>query len=209
MFEASHLLQEAGAAITIQPNGLLVLSRLAFDFEAARPVPIYSVGLFRGDTLEELESYRPSGQIPSSTRSDDGNGPPKYDTAISFHRVDLHTQLRRLAEKNGVKIHLGVKITKINLENAEMEMSDGANHRGDLLIGADGIHSFVRKTALGKAGVAESEDVGWNIYRWLLDTNVVTEDPSLRALVRNNERAAYMLPYEGKTTRLVWYPCRK
>ncbi|KAH8659255.1 hypothetical protein BGZ60DRAFT_414897 [Tricladium varicosporioides] len=208
VFETSHLLHEVGAAITIQPNGLIVLSRLGFDFEAAKPVPIYSVGLFKGDTLEEIESYRPSGRIPSSVTSDGVNGALKYDTAISFHRVDLHTQLRQLAEKNGVKIHLGVKITKIDLENAEMELSDGTSRRGDVLIGADGIHSFVRKTALGKIGIVESEDVGWNIYRWLLDTNVVMEDPSLRALVRNNERATYMLPDGRETTRLVWYQCR-
>ncbi|KAH7312885.1 FAD binding domain-containing protein [Rhexocercosporidium sp. MPI-PUGE-AT-0058] len=204
--EGSKLLQEVGAAITLSPNGTRVLSKLGFDFEAARGVRMDSVAVYAGDTLKKQDVYPPG--------SMDGIEPKFGFPYRAFHRVDLHNELRKLALLNDTKgpkvsLCLGVKVVRVDVENAEVESEDGEIWKGDLLIGADGLHSFVRSAALG-TDVAKgewTEDVVWDIYRWLLDTKDVEADPELKALMRK-ARSTFVLACGDKTLRLVWYACR-
>lgn len=164
-----------------------------------------SVSVFAGDTLEEKHVYPPG----VMDRIEENLGFPYR----AFHRVDLHSELRNMALKDdgsGVKVdlHLGVKIVRVDVEEAEIEMEDGKVWKGDLLVGADGIHSCVRRAALGFDKAEESEDGGWDIFRWLLDTRFVDEDAELKGLWRQG-RQTFILPYQGKNIRLVWYSCRE
>ncbi|KAH6717313.1 hypothetical protein BKA61DRAFT_719289 [Leptodontidium sp. MPI-SDFR-AT-0119] len=206
ILESSKLLQEVGAAITLSPNGTRVLSKLGFDFEAARGVRMDSVAVYAGDTLEKQDVYPPGAMDGIETNL----GFPYR----AFHRVDLHNELKKLALLDDdtvptVNLHLGVKVVRVDVKNAEVESQDGDIWKGDLLIGADGLHSFVRSSALGTdlAKGEWSEDVGWDIYRWLLDTKDVEADPELRPLMRK-ARSTFVLPHGDKALRLVWYACR-
>ena len=145
-----------------------------------------------------------------------------------MHRLDLHRELERLAllaggedgdagsQTNGgsksggsVRILKGVMITRIDTENAEIELHDGRVFNGDLLIGADGLHSEVRAQATGKR--EEPIDTGWQIYRFLLPREKVMEDPVIRGMKMENTRMIYEMPDEKaeSTVRFVWYECRK
>ena len=166
-----------------------------------------SVCIFAGDTLEEQQVYPPG----VMDRIEENIGFPYR----AFHRVDLHNELREMALRDDgkgprVELKLGIKIVRVDVENAEIEMSDGTVVRGDLLVGADGIHSCVRKAALKldlETGVEKGiEDRGWDISRWLLDTKLVEEDADLKALMRP-ERQTFTYP--PKKLRLVWYSCRE
>jgi len=170
-----------------------------------------TVEISSGNTLEQLNVYPPG----VMDNIEENLGFPYR----AFHRVDLHNELKKLAlsEDDGgkegkVELFLGVKIVRVDVERAEIELSDGRVWRGDLLIGADGLHSIVRKTALGlgvAAGENEAnEDVGWDINRWLLDTKVLEEDSELKALMKKG-RSTFVLPYNGKNLRLVCYSCRE
>lgn len=133
----------------------------------------------------------------------------------SFHRVDLHNGLKKLAldeDLSGeVEVLLGVKIVRVDVENAQIELDDERTWKGDLLIGADGVHSCVRKAALEYSGEKdEIENLGWDINRWLLDRSEVEEDEELREVYRmGGGRSTWVTPHEGKSKRLVWYTCRK
>jgi salicylate hydroxylase len=168
-----------------------------------------SVSYFAGDTLEEKHIYPPG----AMDNIEENLGFPYR----AFHRVDLHHTLKAMALKidgTGLEIDLklGVKIVRVDVENAEIETDDGIVRKGDILIGADGLHFCVRKAALafsedtGKDEV--SEDGGWDIFRWLLDTEVVEGDSELKALFRQG-RQTFVYPHEGKIFRLVWYSCRE
>ena len=73
----------------------------------------------------------------------------------AVHRVDLHNTLKELALRDDrrsprVELHLGLRIVRVDVGNVEVEMADGKIWRGDVLVGADGIHSIARKFALRK-----------------------------------------------------------
>lgn len=166
-----------------------------------------SVAVYAGDTLENHDVYPPG----AMDGIEDTLGFPYR----AFHRVDLHNELKKLALRNdgtgpGVNLYLGVKVVRVDVDITEVESDDGQIWKGDLLIGADGLHSFVRSAALGMnlAKGELSEDVGWNIYRWLLDTKDVEADPELKPLMRK-ARSTFVLPHGDKTLRLVWYSCRE
>jgi salicylate hydroxylase len=166
------------------------------------------VSYFAGDTLEKKHIYPPG----AMDKIEENLGFPYR----AFHRVDLHNTLKAMALKNDGKgleidLKLGVKIVRVDVENAEIVTDDGNVWKGDALIGADGIHSCVRQAALSfSEGMGEeiSEDGGWDIFRWLLDTKVVEEDSELKAVFRQG-RQMLVYPHEGKTFRSVWYSCRK
>jgi salicylate hydroxylase len=111
-----------------------------------------------------------------------------------------------------IDLKIGVKIVRVDVENAEIETDDGIVWKGDILIGADGVYSCIRKAALsfsGETGVeGVSEDGGWDIFRWLLDTKVIEEDSQLKALFRQG-RQTFVDPHKGKTFRFVWSSCRE
>ncbi|KAK0101955.1 hypothetical protein ONS95_001236 [Cadophora gregata] len=122
ILESSKLLQEVGAAITLSPNGTRVLAKLGFDFAAARGVRMDSVAIYAGDTLEKHDVYPPG----AMDGVEDHLGFPYR----AFHRVDLHNELRKLALQDDdtgprVDLHLGVKIVRDNVQNAEVESEDG------------------------------------------------------------------------------------
>jgi salicylate hydroxylase len=168
-----------------------------------------SVSYFAGDTLGEKHIYPPG----AMDNIEEHLGFPYR----AFHRVDLHNTLKEMALKNdgtGLEIHLklGVNIVRVDVENAEIETDDGIVWKGDISIGADVVHSCVRKAALSFSdGTGEeevTEDGGWDIPRWLLDTKIIEEDPELKTLLKQ-ERQTFVYPHKGKTFRLVWYLCRE
>src|SRR6187402_3349002 len=113
-----------------------------------------------------------------------------------MHRQDLHRELERLAllptPSNGsVKIHEGVKIIRINPQTAEIELDNGQVFSGDLLIGADGLHSDVRAAAIGKR--EEPIDTEWQIYRFLLPREKVMNDEIMRGMRVENARLTYVV----------------
>lgn len=168
-----------------------------------------SVSVFAGDTLEEQHVYPPG----AMDRIEENLGFPYR----AFHRVDLHNALRDMAlrddgERPKVDLKLGTKITGVDVQNAEIETEDGELWKGDLLIGADGVHSCVRNEALGfgkEKGEEIGEDGGWDIFRWLLDTKVVEEDSELKSMIKQG-RQTFVYPTQGKKAfRFVWYSCRE
>ena len=78
--------------------------------------------------------------------SDMKNFRERYGAEFYFmHRVDLHTELCRLAEEpNGqtppVKITLSSEVVDVNTGTAELTLKDGSTHKKDLVVAADGVH---------------------------------------------------------------------
>lgn len=192
-----------GAAVTISPNGTRVLRALDFDFAKVGGVRMQYLRKYNAITLEKVFEH------------DVGDAEEKYGAPHeAMHRQDLHDELLRLALNSSsstpeAKIHNGVNIIRIDTANAEVELSDGKVIKGDLLIGADGLHSMVRDACLGKK--EEPIDTGWQTYRFLLDREIVMKDKEIREMKGENAKVMYDISPPGKieTAILVWYECRK
>jgi 2-polyprenyl-6-methoxyphenol hydroxylase-like FAD-dependent oxidoreductase len=78
---------------------------------------------------------------------------PDYPAQVAIERRALHDVLLAAAEKCGVRIRLGMSVRSYreDYDSIEMVLTDGSRERGDLMVGADGLHSTVRAMAFPDA----------------------------------------------------------
>ncbi|WNG18532.1 FAD-dependent monooxygenase [Cystobacter fuscus] len=140
VFEQAPRLQPVGAGIQLSPNATRTLVQLGCG-EALRDVAVAPGSL-------HVKSWRTGRNIfstPLGTRCLQDYGAPYYHV----HRADLHAVL--LKELGPEPLHLGARCTGFVEEEGgvRVELEDGSHAWGDMLIGADGIHSSIRTAAFG------------------------------------------------------------
>ena len=134
---------EAGAGIQIGPNGMRILERLGVR-DALAP-------LSSAPNSVQLRDGR-SGELLSSLPLGDWIAKRHSAPYCTVHRADLHAALsERLGTlANADLIHsfeiAGVETTATGVT---VQTSDGQTATGDILIGADGIYSAVRRVTFG------------------------------------------------------------
>jgi 2-polyprenyl-6-methoxyphenol hydroxylase-like FAD-dependent oxidoreductase len=120
-----------GGSLALEPNGLAALRIVgAEDAVLAAAVPItHSMMSIAG---------RPGRELPGR------NGfPPRR----LIDRGALHRILREQAKQVGVRIHDGKKLIRVDEhpDGVTAHFADGSSASADMLIGADGVHSMVRR----------------------------------------------------------------
>jgi 2-polyprenyl-6-methoxyphenol hydroxylase-like FAD-dependent oxidoreductase len=134
VFEQGEALREVGAGLTIWANALRALEQLGV---AQRVLPLASkLGRF------EVRTWR--GEVVSALSFAGLEQALACPVGVVIHRADL---LRELAAGlSDVPVHCGARCVGIE-EHADgviVRFADGRMATGDLLVGADGIHSVVR-----------------------------------------------------------------
>ena len=135
VFERSSFKNEVGAAVTVPPNSARVLDHWGFDADRARATENLQLRMRVGVTLAEIytEAYGHLEEVYG------------YHN-WSFHRVDLHDGLRRLATESddskrpSARIRLASEVTGLDCESGELTLANGDKIRKDLVIVADGAH---------------------------------------------------------------------
>ncbi|KAI5201041.1 FAD/NAD(P)-binding domain-containing protein [Aureobasidium subglaciale] len=123
------------------------------------------------------------------------------------HRVDLHNKLKTESVSTSrpgvpVKLHLACKVTDIDLYNASVTLVDGQRFEGNLLLGADGLHSFTRKQLVGEI---QPFAVGKSAMRWLVPKETLLADPRTDRV--SIETPGAFVEWSAPDRRLVAYPC--
>ncbi len=146
VYEQAPELKEVGAGLQLAPNGSRVLLALGLESN------IRAYGVETDDKVVRLWNTGQSWSRynPKSSSISSRLGAPMY----LMHRADLHTLLAEavLREKPG-SIHLSARcvgFTQTGL-SASIRLADGTQENGDVLIGADGIHSRIREELFGPA----------------------------------------------------------
>jgi salicylate hydroxylase len=136
VFEQADELREVGAAVALAANGSRVLQRLGLGAELAEASVIPTELQYRRWDSGKLITTHTVGE--SYTRR---FGAPLW----GIHRADLQRALG--ARWGAEKLHLGCYLTDITDANGcvELRFRDGHTVRTGLAIGADGIHSVVRR----------------------------------------------------------------
>jgi salicylate hydroxylase len=140
VYEQAPELGEAGAGVQISPNAVRVLHGLGLADELGRagerPLAWHQRRWDDGRTL--LRS-------PLAGPMEAAFGFPYYH----FHRADLLSVLA--AAVPGERVHLGHRLTGLEDrgDRVEARFANGARADADVLVGADGIHSLVRRILFG------------------------------------------------------------
>ena len=137
LLEQAQALHEIGAGVQISSNGTKVLSdiglREAIDAVGVRSQSFHVLTYETGEPIAEF----PLGETASSHYG---------DIFYQLHRADLVDALSA-ALPDGI-LRFGARVDRIeqDADGADAILEDGEAVRGDVVIGADGIHSAVRRS---------------------------------------------------------------
>lgn len=196
IFEQSKLSQETGAAIHLASNCNGLLRRMGLMAE--------NIG---GVECTDIREYLPHNSqlkyhIPAKKMSDKLWAHPWQ----LVHRAHLHTALREMAlDPNGkgppAQLHLASRVQKFDAANATLTLEDGSEFQGDLLIGADGVHSKARPCIPG--GDLKAFDSGKSAFRFLIPTETLQGDSTTAPLLNLSTLTMWI----GEDRRVIMYPC--
>ena len=155
ILEKADAPQTLGSGITLQGNALRVLRRWASGSKSRRRAT-------RSARLG-LRAPDPAGTV-IAVLDDMRTGGDDLPATLGMYRPDLTAILRERAGQAGARISYGKTVTEIADDGGSVTVStaDGGTARYDLLIGADGLHSAVRK-AIGID--SEPQPTGMGIWR--------------------------------------------
>ncbi|MFZ5963820.1 FAD-dependent monooxygenase [Thalassococcus sp. BH17M4-6] len=180
VLEQAPALREVGAGLQISPNGLRVIEALGLG-DGLRACSV------RGRAVS-LRDHRAGAEV---LRLDLGRLPP--DQGYHFvHRADLLDLLAQAAGAAGVEVRLGYRVAGVTGgQPATVTLDGGAVLQGDLVLGADGLHSVLRPVLNGLAAPFFTGQVAW------------------RAVVPNTVgQGAEVQVHMGPGAHLVSYPLR-
>ncbi|KAN0092370.1 FAD/NAD(P)-binding domain containing protein [Hyaloscypha variabilis] len=136
LYERNDAPLNIGGAVMLSPNALKVLDALSV-YSRIRP---------KGYNFETLEYKDGDGKLLEVYEF---GGEEKYGyKALRIYRKVLIEELVEMLREKGVQIVFGKKFAKVLEESEEgvsWEFADGTVGKASLLVGADGIHSTVRK----------------------------------------------------------------
>ncbi|PYH92095.1 FAD/NAD(P)-binding domain-containing protein [Aspergillus ellipticus CBS 707.79] len=190
ILEKSTFSREAGAAIHVPPNCTALLNWLDIDPRD-----------FGGTLLEQIHRYDHLGNLQYHKEFSEIRQKWQAEWYL-VHRVDLHNHLKQRALQTAT-LHMGCKIVDVDIsaDRPYVTLESGETFEGDVLLGADGLHSIIRNK------IAENPPpfpAGKSCFRWLLPTEDLRHLPATQDIVRD---PGVFIEWAGGDRRLVAYPC--
>jgi salicylate hydroxylase len=167
VYEQADELREIGAAVALSANGTRELRRLGLGEQVESVSVVPSALVIRRWDSGEVIADHPMGRdgIYEATF-----GAPYY----GVHRVALLQALAdRLADEG---VNLGRRCVGVDERDsgAELQFADGSSATADLVVGADGVHSVMRRHVVGEVRGRFSGTVG---YRGLVPVEAMPSLP--------------------------------
>src|SRR5713226_5634608 len=161
VFEKSHELREIGAGVSLWPNATRVLRKLALLDDVLR----------RGQVITSIQVRTWRGELISETRV-----VGQFETpGICIHRTDLLSILSENVPSECM--HLSEKLESLREHDKAVVvgLSSGRTAEGDVLVGADGIHSRVRALLWGGTKPVYR---GYQAWRGIANLEMKTHPPT-------------------------------
>lgn len=138
VYEAHKRLDGFGGGLGLAPNGMNVLAALGLAEKTQQ----------RGTMALENVFYNQRGVILARLKN--GNTQKFGQPAMSMMRTVLNDVLREAVEQQGIPIEYEKRLNTITCDATKVmaHFEDGTSAEGNLLIGADGIHSKTRRIIL-------------------------------------------------------------
>jgi salicylate hydroxylase len=157
LLEQAAAFAEVGAGLQISPNGMHVLKALDLDTTLASCA-------FEPERIEMRlgQSGRQIFTVPLKDVAVARYGAPY----LHLHRADLlEVLVRALIARAPQSMRMSAKVTDYRLDGTGVvaRLANGSEVAGDILIGADGIHSAVRAQMLGPDAPRFTGNVAWRL----------------------------------------------
>jgi len=190
VLEQSPRFGPVGGGIQLAPNATSFLGRLgALEGLGGRAVAA-EVSMRR-----RFEDGRLLGEYPLGAAVVERFGAPY----LHAHRADLHDALARVAfdarhPAPSVRLELGAQVLGVEQDGsgrAVVVTGDGRGFVGDVVVGADGIHSRLRSLVAAEEGASFSGDVA---HRCIVPSSALRERPELDELTRRPSLTIWLGP---------------
>jgi len=184
IIESSPVIGEVGAGIQVSPNSSRLLRRWGLakhlDDIAVKPE---GIAFRRYDTGERVGFTKWGGLMGREY------GAPYYH----IHRADFHKLLYDLVAPH-VTILLGSTVTGCDPDpvSPSVTLASGRVIRADLIVGADGVKSYIQRVVSGKP--IPAEPTGDAAYRATIPASLMMQDPELREFIEHPQMAGWMAP---------------
>lgn len=180
--------EDLGAFLTLASNGMRALAQLdATDAVTAIGFSLTSLRLLDGQGTEV-------------TRAPLGDAD---DPALRFRclrRGELNSALQAETVRRGIPVRHGTRLVSMTHgpDGVTVHFSDGSTAAAELLIGADGLNSTVRRHVFGSA--ARPRYAGQRVFYGYTDSAPVTDGTGVITMVRGSESAfGYAVSPDGET----------
>ena len=141
VLEQATALKEIGAGIQLAANGTHVLRELGLEPAVAKAGVIPQSYEMRDISTGKLLNLSPLGDLGTKHW-----GAPLYN----IHRADLIDILAQAVPAGSLRLGAQVVDFVQDDDSVTVRLASGEQVRGDVLIGADGIHSVIRKQLRGE-----------------------------------------------------------
>ena len=124
-----------GGFLTVAVNGFAALETLGLkDAAAGLGFSTPRMSMYLGSTGKHLIDFDYGGSLPDGT------------TARTMTRSELYGMFREAAAQRGIGVEYGKRLASVKetSDGVTAVFTDGTTVRGDLVVGADGLHSAVR-----------------------------------------------------------------
>lgn len=137
VFEQAAELSEVGAGIQISPNAMRVLNQLGVG-KSLKSISFEAQAL----VMRHWLTGKPYLRLPLRGVCEQYYGAAYFQ----LHRAGLQDILYQKAQELGVVVQLGMPVTGYaqTADSVTLILENGEQHRGDLLVGCDGIRSLIR-----------------------------------------------------------------
>ncbi len=172
VFEKAPQLNRIGADINLTPNAVFALDQMGLGEYLRKTAARPSFRISRdGITGEETS------RLVMSDSAQEKYGAPQ----LTIHRADLLQSLRDQLPDELVSLGACVQSVKLEKDSSIIIFDDGSSKSFDLIIGADGIHSAVRKSLFG---ADDPVFTGIVSYRAVFDANDAKGLPDLDSFTK-------------------------
>ncbi|KAF7345504.1 FAD/NAD(P)-binding domain-containing protein [Mycena venus] len=202
VYEAARDLGFVGAGIQIAPNLSRQLQQLgAWETHMAPDaVEMDNVSIRGGNTDEELVRL-------DVTHILERYGQPHRVAHRAALANALYEACKAVAPR--IRFHFGTSVINVDFDTPRLcirawgEEGDGRWINADVVIGADGVKSVVRKCMLARHGEEDdAEDTGQAAYRIMLRRDQLAHDPELLSLLESNTTTRWI----GAGRQIIAYP---
>ncbi|KAH6964682.1 hypothetical protein DER45DRAFT_602178 [Fusarium avenaceum] len=195
LLERSQLAQETGAAMHLAPNCHGILKRFGIFPET-----------FGANRTQGITEFEYTGDLRATIDLQQANSIWQHPWVLC-HRVKLHEALKEKAttddnEGPGAILKISSQVIDVDPYKMTVTLQNGDQLSGDLILGADGVGSVVRKAVVGNH--IKPFNAGKGAFRFLIPKQQLFDHPVTRQLV---SKPGYMTFWYANDRRLVMYPC--